>query len=180
MKCEATISELGRRLSEVTLQLHQAVAARAGLSGTDHKYVGTLMRHGPMTAGQLGDHTGLSSGAITGLVDRLEAKGLVRREADASDRRKVLIVPHATNIDALLGPMSRELAAHVAAHVRELPPGEAEIVERYLRQMIVILSELTTRYRAPEPEDSALLGSAHTDSALKNPAARRALTSERD
>jgi DNA-binding MarR family transcriptional regulator len=48
---------------------------------------------GRMTAGRLAELTGLTTGAITGVVDRMEKAGLVRRERDSEDRRKVFIVP---------------------------------------------------------------------------------------
>jgi DNA-binding MarR family transcriptional regulator len=52
-----------------------------------------LVRNGPMTAGQLAKATGLTSGAITGIVDRLESAGWARREHDPHDRRRVIIHP---------------------------------------------------------------------------------------
>jgi DNA-binding IclR family transcriptional regulator len=44
----------------------------------------------PVTAGTIGEHTGLTTGAVTGLMDRLEKAGYVRRDRDPRDRRKVL------------------------------------------------------------------------------------------
>jgi DNA-binding MarR family transcriptional regulator len=71
--------------------LHQAVADRLGLNPTDHKCVDLLCMHGPKTAGELAELTGLTTGAITIVIDRLEAAGFVRREDDPSDRRRVVI-----------------------------------------------------------------------------------------
>ena len=89
------LSAASRALSTASVLLHTAVAEHLGLSGTDHKAADLIMRLGPMTAGELAEYSGLTSGAITGLVDRLEAAGWVKRERDPSDRRRVIIT--ATN-----------------------------------------------------------------------------------
>jgi DNA-binding MarR family transcriptional regulator len=68
-----------KRYSDTSILVHEAIARKAGLSGTDHKYLGLLMDKGPMTAGQFSQLTGLTGGAITGLIDRLEEKKLARR-----------------------------------------------------------------------------------------------------
>jgi DNA-binding MarR family transcriptional regulator len=80
-----------RRASAVGVLHSQAVARHAGLSSTDLECLDLILMGGPATAGQIGQRTGLSSGAVTGLVDRLEAQGFVRRAVDPSDRRKVLV-----------------------------------------------------------------------------------------
>ena len=70
---------------------HQAIADRLGLNVTDHKCIDLLLMKGPLTAGELAGMTGLTTGAITAVIDRLEKAGFVRREDDparpaASDR----------------------------------------------------------------------------------------------
>jgi DNA-binding MarR family transcriptional regulator len=63
-----------------------------GLNPTDHKCLDVIIRSGtPVTASQLAEETGLSTGAITGVVDRLEKAGYVRRKRDRTDRRLVFI-----------------------------------------------------------------------------------------
>lgn len=81
----------GRRLSLATILFHQAVADRLGLNPTDHKCIDLLASAGSTTPGELAEATGLTTGAITGVIDRLEAAGFVRREDDPNDRRRVLI-----------------------------------------------------------------------------------------
>ena len=70
-----------------------AVAERAGISSSDMDCMDFLNVEGSMTAGRLAELTGLTTGAITGVIDRLERAGFVRRERDESDRRKVFIAP---------------------------------------------------------------------------------------
>jgi DNA-binding MarR family transcriptional regulator len=76
--------------SMATLHNH-AVAAYAGLHETDQECLDLLDWTGPITAGEIGTHLGLTSGAVTGLIDRLEAAGWVRRERDPEDRRRVIV-----------------------------------------------------------------------------------------
>src|SRR5262245_59996472 len=81
----------GRQSSAGAIMLHQAVADRLGLHPTDHKCADLLCHGGPMAAGDLAERTGLTTGAVTAVIDRLEAAGYVRREADPSDRRRVIV-----------------------------------------------------------------------------------------
>jgi DNA-binding MarR family transcriptional regulator len=86
------LAELGRNLGAATVMYHAQVAARLGLSVTEHKCLDLAMQQEqPITAGQLAELSKLSTGAITGVVDRLERAGYVRRVRDPRDRRKVLI-----------------------------------------------------------------------------------------
>src|SRR5215510_5893713 len=87
-----------RRSSAQGVLYGQAVANVAGISGSDLECMDFLNLEGRATAGRLAEVTGLTTGAITGVVDRLENAGYVRRERDESDRRKVfiVIVPEAT------------------------------------------------------------------------------------
>jgi DNA-binding MarR family transcriptional regulator len=84
---------LARRYSTATVLLHHAIAVRLGLGPTDHKCLDLLLDRGQMTGSQLAAITGLTTGAITGVVARLERAGFVRREPDPSDRRKQIVTP---------------------------------------------------------------------------------------
>jgi len=81
------------RNSTWTVMFHQAAALRMGLNPTDVKCVGVLRETGPIPAGELAVLTGLTSGAVTGVIDRLEKAGLVRRVDDPNDRRRVIVAP---------------------------------------------------------------------------------------
>lgn len=81
-----------RRASGMGAIFGQAVADYAGISSSDHECLDFLNLEGRVTAGRLAEVTGLTTGAITGVVDRLEKAGFVRRERDEHDRRKVFIV----------------------------------------------------------------------------------------
>ena len=75
-----------------------------GVNPTDLGALCLLLLHGPAPAGRLAELAGLTTGAITGVVDRLEKGGFVRREADPADRRKVIVVPDAGRVDRDLFP----------------------------------------------------------------------------
>jgi DNA-binding MarR family transcriptional regulator len=86
------LEEAMRRSSAQGVLFGQTVANVAGISGSDLECLDFLNLEGRVTAGRLAEVTGLTTGAITGVVDRLEKAGLVRRERDQADRRKVFIV----------------------------------------------------------------------------------------
>ena len=88
----AFIREVSRQ-STWTVMFHQAASLRMGLNSTDSKCIGVLRETGPITAGELAELTGLTTGAITGVIDRLTQAGFVRRGHDANDRRRVIIEP---------------------------------------------------------------------------------------
>ena len=69
----------------------ERVARRFKLSRTDMRCLDILGRLGPMTAGQLSEESGLTTGAVTFLLDRLEAAGMVKRRRDTDDRRRVWV-----------------------------------------------------------------------------------------
>src|SRR5256885_4085548 len=87
-----------RRSSAQGVLYGQTVANVAGIANSDLECMDILYLEGRVTAGRLAEVTGLTTGAITGVVDRLEKAGLVRRERDEADRRKVYIATVPENI----------------------------------------------------------------------------------
>ena len=85
------LRRVGREHSDATVLFHSALATELGLHPTDYKALSVLDRLGPMSAGALGRHTGLAAASVTNLIDRLVAKGFLRREPDPLDRRRVLL-----------------------------------------------------------------------------------------
>lgn len=86
-----------RLIAEVCLRDHVA-SQRLGLGGTDSRFLTLLDVYGPLTPGRLAQLTGLTTGSVTGVIDRLERAGFVSRERDDADRRKVRVIadPQAT------------------------------------------------------------------------------------
>ena len=87
------INEKFREMSTETIMFHQVVADILGLHITDHKCLDFIYRFGAMPAGRLAELTGLTTGAITGIIDRLEEAGYVRRTNDPKDRRRTIVEP---------------------------------------------------------------------------------------
>jgi DNA-binding MarR family transcriptional regulator len=87
------IIEKHREMSTETIMFHQTVADVLGLHITDHKCLDLIRQYGAMPAGRLAELTGLTTGAVTGIIDRLEKAGYVRRANDPKDRRRTIIEP---------------------------------------------------------------------------------------
>ena len=141
----ATFNQLNRELSTVMVLFHSRVAEQMGLSGTDHKCFELVLRSdGPITAGRIAQLSGLSTGAVTGVIDRLEHRGLVRRVRDPQDRRKVLV--EVAEFDesefAHFFQGAVDLTERVLAR---FTPLEWEVIERYTRALLDEQQELITR-----------------------------------
>ncbi|QIP17391.1 MarR family transcriptional regulator [Spirosoma aureum] len=139
------IRKLSQQYAYTSIQMHEAVARKAGLSGTDHKYLGFLMEKGQMTAGELSTLTGLTTGAVTGLIDRFEKKNLVKRQFAEDDRRKVFIVPNTPTIMALLVPLYKEFRSKSEKLIASFSDEEAKIIEAYFLKAIDIMNETTNQ-----------------------------------
>jgi DNA-binding MarR family transcriptional regulator len=114
---------LALRRSSAAGVLHgQTVARRVGVNSTDLECLDLILMSGPSTAGDIARHTGLTSGAVTGLIDRLERLGLVERTADAADRRKVLVRVREDKIGPiarLYAPLEKAMQSLLAGYSRE-------------------------------------------------------------
>jgi DNA-binding MarR family transcriptional regulator len=80
-----------RRSQSATDRFDSAVADALGINRTDMRCVDAIERAGALTAGQLAELTGLTSGAMTTALDRLEQAGFVQRVRDVKDRRRVVV-----------------------------------------------------------------------------------------
>jgi DNA-binding MarR family transcriptional regulator len=105
------INEKFREMSTETIMFHQAVADELGLHITDHKCLDLIYRFGAMPAGRLSELTGLTTGAVTGIIDRLEEAGYVRRTDDPKDRRRTIVEPTKNKklekkLEAIFTPLS--------------------------------------------------------------------------
>ena len=109
-----------RYLSAVLLHGH-ASAKACGLGATDLYALNVLELAGPMTPGELGARTALTTGPTTRLIDRLEAAGYVRRAPDPGDRRKVIVEPvgRPARLDQVMAPARQEIGELVAGYTDE-------------------------------------------------------------
>jgi DNA-binding MarR family transcriptional regulator len=146
---EAALDRALRETSAQSVLFSHGVADRAGIGSTDLETLDILARNGPMTAGRLAELTGLTTGAITGLVDRLERRGYARRERHPSDRRSVIVRPLIENAE-------RDLAPSYAGMSRAM----AELRSRYSDEELAVVTDFLTRAAAISAEQIARLRSA--------------------
>ncbi|HTS54194.1 MAG TPA: MarR family transcriptional regulator [Burkholderiales bacterium] len=155
----AAVVDGGRRLSTATIVFHETVAERLGLHTTDHKCLGIAQEAGPITAGELASRTGLTTGAITGVIDRLESRGFVRREADPVDRRKVVVRVVAERVEREVRPLFESLAGAVTALAKTYDEAQLRIVTDYMEDARAVLEAEAARLRSsPAPRASARSG----------------------
>jgi DNA-binding MarR family transcriptional regulator len=132
----AAIGTRVQSFQDATDEVDEAVARILGLNRTDLRCLSVLSRAGTMAASSLADGTGLTRGAMTTALDRLEASGYARRVADAADRRSVrveLTEAARKEIWSLYGPLAQQGAtllqkfttAELTAVLRYLEDGEA-------------------------------------------------------
>lgn len=141
------IRKLTQQYAYDSIRMHEAIAKKAGLSGTDHKYLGFLIVKGTMTAGELSELSGLTTGAVTGLIDRFEKKKLVKRQFAEDDRRKVIIVPNHKNIMALLEPFFTEFGEKTMELITSFSKKELKTIEAYLMRSTEITNEIKNKFK---------------------------------
>ncbi len=144
----AAIHAQGRANSTVTVLLHAAIAERLGLNPSDHKCADLMMSQSePCTPGQLAELTGLSTGAITGVIDRLERAGFLVREHDPEDRRRVLLrltQVRAPEMEALFTPLARGMEALCENY----KTAELAVVLRFMREAAVVMEDMAAQLRS--------------------------------
>lgn len=140
-------SKISRNYSDASILMHETIARKFGLAGTDHKYLGLIINEEEITAGQISVITGLSTGAVTGLIDRLEKRNLVKRKPDKTDRRKVLIVPNTKKAMELLQPIFSDLQKRTKELTDTFSQNELDAITRYLKLATDIMRTVTTNLR---------------------------------
>ena len=151
------------RLGAELVLLTQSVADRLRVNVNDLQCLAVVMSAGPMTAGQIAEATGLTTGAITGVVDRLEKAGLVKREDDPADRRRVVV-------RALPGEVLAARDPEVSAAFASLAGAAAEQYESYSdRELQLVIDALTRAHPVLLDQVSRLRGQAPAQHDLDAP-----------
>ena len=129
------LDEAIRKVGAQAVLISDLVATRVGLNSTDLECLDLLQLAGPTTAGQVSAHTGLTTGATTAVIDRLERAGFVKRRRDPEDRRVVLV-----DVMAHCGPHIEPLYHRVQQEFEKLngrySNRELEVVVRYLTEAL--------------------------------------------
>ena len=155
---EELLQEVSREVAEFQSAadlVDEAASARLGINRTDLRCLGLLFVRGPLTAGQLAQASGLSPGATTTALDRLERAGYARRVRYPSDRRGILVelTPEARRlIDEIYGPIGRAGLARLSSYTDE----ELVLLRDFLREGRALQVEHAALIRAgqaaPRPE----------------------------
>jgi DNA-binding MarR family transcriptional regulator len=143
----AAFDREARRMGSMATLHNHAVADAVGMHLTDHECLDLLDWAGPLTAGEIATHLGLSTGAVTALVDRLERGGWVRRERDVADRRRV-IVHLAGARTAELWPIYEPLAKAIDLYRDRLDARDLRVVVEFLEHANETMAEATRRVRS--------------------------------
>ncbi|BCJ70940.1 putative HTH-type transcriptional regulator YcgE [Catellatospora sp. IY07-71] len=137
--------EAFRRHLDAVTAYTQAAADAAGMHPTDWAALSVLNLAGRLTSGELAERTGLTTGATTRLIDRLERAGHVRRNADPADRRRVLVEP----VPALdVGPIVDPARQRLAEVFRRYRPEELAVLFDYFGHAADALLAATHEIRA--------------------------------
>ena len=123
--------KMSQQFAYTSIQMHEAIGRKAGMAGTDHKYLGFFLQRGEMTAGELAIVTGLTTGAVTNLIDRLVEKQLIRRAADTHDRRKIILVPDVRKITVLLLPLYEDFKSGTQELLSHFTQDELDVLAKY-------------------------------------------------
>lgn len=145
------VLDAGRVLSTAAVMFHAALGAKAGLSATDEKALDLIERFGPLSAGQLSARSGLAPASVTGLVNRLEAKGFARRIPNPADGRSVLIelVPEKiAEMAWLFDDFTKSLTELLEGYSSK----ELEAIVRYSTEAAMVQAEATRRLTQPQEE----------------------------
>lgn len=129
----AALTFAAQRSATDAVMLHGAMADKLGLHVTDLRCLNMLRIGGPATAGELAQRTGLTTGAITRMIDRLLKGGFVRREHDSKDRRRVIVTALDDRID--------EIAPHYEVLAHEF----GKIAGDYSVEQLELLLEIFNR-----------------------------------
>ena len=121
-----------RILTGTSVIFSKVIADKAGQHSTDLECLDFLQLNGPSTAGKLAEMTGLTTGAVTAMIDRLEKAGYVHRKRDKNDRRKVFVVPNVTKIGTEIAPYSKSMGVALDTLSKEFSEVELEIILRFL------------------------------------------------
>jgi DNA-binding MarR family transcriptional regulator len=147
---EELMAALERALRNVSGQavLHsEAMAERLGINSTDLECLDIIVMNGALSAGALARASGLTSGAITGVIDRLNRAGLAKREPDPEDRRKVLVrVPPAV-LQRIL-PIGEPMARAAQAILSSYDDQQLALILDFLERSHESAVAVTTKMRA--------------------------------
>lgn len=138
------LSEAGRELSNVAVVFHTAISRQMDLGVTEEKVLDLLDREGPLTAGELTRRMGLAPASITGVLNRLDAKGYTTRTRDPEDGRRVVVSVRAETVARFL-PLFSELIENLDRLHDRYTRDELALILDYVRRATAVQREAAVR-----------------------------------
>jgi len=145
----ARVMMAGRESGTRSILFHQAAAEVIGLNATDTRCLDLILRNGPATPSQLAELTGLTTGAVTVLIDRLEKAGFIERKPHPQDRRKTLLVPTA-KVQKNCGLLYQSMALSMAQLMGKYSQKELLFLEGFLNDLTELWNRETAKLRLPK------------------------------
>jgi DNA-binding MarR family transcriptional regulator len=139
--------------------MDEAVHTLMGVNRTDGRCIDIVHRRGRITAGDLGREAGLTSGAVTALLDRLEKADYLHRTRDTGDRRKVYVEPTA-KLNALAEAIYGQIGRVGRGSMAKMPLPQMDLITRYLRTGAYLNQELSALLRQVGPKPGEPLQNA--------------------
>ena len=162
---EMAVVRAVRNLSEAMPQHTVAAAHHLGMSASEVRALNVVSSHRGLTAGELGAALGVTSGGITGIVDRLERVGHLRREPDRADRRRVKV-----EVTEEAGQVAREMLSglnrEIGLLLQDRTPAELVLLEDFLVQLAAAVRRGARELAAAPP-------CSRTPTPTSGPASRR-------
>ncbi|MEU8614597.1 MarR family winged helix-turn-helix transcriptional regulator [Actinoplanes sp. NPDC048791] len=128
---ESIVESTRRMIAAAVLYSHQ-VSEQLKLGPSDAQFMTLLEVHGPLTPGRLAELTGLRTGTVTGVLDRLEGAGFVRRDRDPHDRRKVIVSLDQEQIAARVHPHYTGQAEHMVTLLGRYDDRELAVIADFM------------------------------------------------
>ena len=150
-------SDLGRRTSTQTVFLHQAIAQGVGLNATDTKCVDLILTHPSrsVTAGQLSDMTGLTTGAITHILDRLEKRQIIERVRDTKDRRRVFVRVNLQSLEPVM-PQYEAIGKAYVDLIDQYSDEELQLICDYMEKASALATQQLAKMSAVNRSHSSV------------------------
>jgi DNA-binding MarR family transcriptional regulator len=124
-----------RKVIASVILFNADVAQQTGMSMSESQFIHLLELYGSMTPSDLAERSKLTSGTVTGVIDRLEALEFVHRERHPNDRRKVVVVLESAKVAEQLAPLFGEKATAMEAVIATFSDAEQRTIARFLSRL---------------------------------------------
>ena len=125
-----------RKMIAALILYNDNVSRLTGMSASESQFLHLLQLHGPLTPSELARRSGLTSGTVTGVLDRLEELGFAGRERHPTDRRKVVVTVNEERLNAELAPHFEGQAEFLVGVLDQLSPAEMRAVAKFLTLLV--------------------------------------------